>query len=256
MLDIANNGPLALEMACRHVHDLVFMDWQMPGMDGLSVTRALRQHEAAQGLPRVPVVALTANAYGIDQALSSQAGCDGHIAKPASKATLLAALARFGPMPQGATAAAQQPGTTATAAAGPDGPAPHPGPVAAPQAGSAAATTSPSSPLDTTAALARLGHDAALLERVLDHAAVFILGWPQAFAAARAQGEPGQALRLAHDLRGIAATIGADALSAAAAQLEAGLRAHGDRPPDAADWAALQRCIHPVIVALSPRQPG
>ncbi|MES2717304.1 MAG: CHASE2 domain-containing protein [Pseudomonadota bacterium] len=255
VLDVAANGPMALELACRHVHDLVFMDWQMPGMDGLAVTRALRQHEAAHGLPRLPVVALTANAYGVDQALSSAAGCDGHIAKPASKAMLLAAVARHAPaahrppaLPMvGSTWPAVADATAQAALLASPQIATETTPTAAATADAAA------SPLDTAAALARLGDDQALLRRVQDHAAVFILRWQQAFDTALAQGDRGRAMRLVHDLRSIAASIGADALAAAAAQVEAGMRAAADGPPAPAAWAGLQRCIGPVIVALTPR---
>ncbi len=231
VLDVASNGPMALELACSHAHDLVFMDWQMPGMDGLSVTRALRRHEAVHGLPRLPVVALTANAYAADRAQSAEAGCDEHIAKPASKAALLAALARH--VPAGHAPPAMAAAATAAPAAGL-----HPG------------------PLDTQAALARLGHDQALLDRVLDHAAVFILRWPQAFDAARGQGDTGTALRLVHDLRSIAASIGADALSAAAARLEAAMRSPADSSATEAAQQQLQCDIGPVILVLSRRQAG
>ncbi|MFN3304306.1 MAG: response regulator, partial [Roseateles sp.] len=74
--------------------DLVLMDVQMPGMDGLTATRQWRAIEAAEGLPRTPIVALTANAFDADARDSLQAGCDAHLTKPLSLAALLQALAR------------------------------------------------------------------------------------------------------------------------------------------------------------------
>lgn len=97
-IDVATDGPTALRMACAGRYDVIFMDVQMPGMDGLSVTRALRRHEAASGLAPTPVVALTANAYAGDLQASLDAGCNMHLPKPFSKAQLLAAVARFAPV--------------------------------------------------------------------------------------------------------------------------------------------------------------
>ncbi|MBL8348923.1 MAG: response regulator, partial [Burkholderiaceae bacterium] len=97
-IDVATDGPTALRMACAGRYDMIFMDVQMPGMDGLSVTRALRRHEAACGFAPTPVIALTANAFAEDLQASLDAGCDMHLPKPFSRAQLLAAVARFAPV--------------------------------------------------------------------------------------------------------------------------------------------------------------
>jgi signal transduction histidine kinase/CheY-like chemotaxis protein len=75
--------------------DLVLMDMLMPGLDGLGATRQWRAIEAEQGLPRTPIVALTANAFDTDVQQSLAAGCDAHLTKPLSLAALLQALARY-----------------------------------------------------------------------------------------------------------------------------------------------------------------
>jgi len=75
--------------------DLVLMDMLMPVVDGLSATRQWRAIEAAEGLPRTPIVALTANAFDTDVQLSLAAGCDAHLTKPLSLAALLQALAKY-----------------------------------------------------------------------------------------------------------------------------------------------------------------
>lgn len=75
--------------------DLVLMDMLMPGTDGLSATRQWRAIEAAEGRPRTPVVALTANAFDTDVQQSLAAGCDAHLTKPLSLAALLQALAKY-----------------------------------------------------------------------------------------------------------------------------------------------------------------
>ena len=99
-IDVAINGPMALDMARRRRYDLIFMDVQMPGMDGLSVTRELRRLEAAGDLIRVPIIALTANTQASDVQASVDAGCDMHLGKPFAKADLVHAIARFVPAGQ------------------------------------------------------------------------------------------------------------------------------------------------------------
>ncbi len=75
--------------------DLVLMDVQMPGMDGLSAARTIRKREQELGIPRVPIVALTAHARHEDEEASKEAGCSFHLSKPISKRTLIDAIERF-----------------------------------------------------------------------------------------------------------------------------------------------------------------
>jgi len=63
--DLALNGMLALEMAKAKSYDLILMDCMMPEMDGYTATQAIRAFEAEHSLPRVPIVALTANAMPV-----------------------------------------------------------------------------------------------------------------------------------------------------------------------------------------------
>jgi CheY-like chemotaxis protein len=62
--------------------DLVLMDIQMPVMDGYVATARIREREQRLRLPRVPIVALTANAFDEDTAHSLAVGMDAHLAKP------------------------------------------------------------------------------------------------------------------------------------------------------------------------------
>lgn len=87
------NGELALHAMQSERFDVVLMDMQMPVMDGLSATRAIREWEARQGQNRTPIVMLTANAMDDHRRRAIDAGCDLHVAKPVSPADLLAALA-------------------------------------------------------------------------------------------------------------------------------------------------------------------
>jgi CheY-like chemotaxis protein len=74
------------------------MDVQMPVLDGLSATRMLREREASAGAPRVPVIAMTANAMESDRDACMQAGMDDYLAKPFKGADLYATLARWLPL--------------------------------------------------------------------------------------------------------------------------------------------------------------
>ena len=90
-LQEAENGLLALEHLRNTHFDVVLMDMQMPEMDGLSATRALR----SMSLARQPlVIAMTANAYPEDRAACMAAGMDVFLSKPVQLETLRQALAR------------------------------------------------------------------------------------------------------------------------------------------------------------------
>ncbi|MHB1123967.1 MAG: response regulator [Ramlibacter sp.] len=75
----ASNAEEAIALTRAQRPDLVLMDIQLPGMDGLAATRILKQDESTRG---IPVVALTALAMRGDRQRMIAAGCDGYIAKP------------------------------------------------------------------------------------------------------------------------------------------------------------------------------
>ncbi len=75
--------------------DAILMDLQMPVMDGLSATQAIRLHEVRTGLPRTPIIGLTANAMVEDAKRCLAAGMDAHVAKPVEWAILFATLGRL-----------------------------------------------------------------------------------------------------------------------------------------------------------------
>jgi CheY-like chemotaxis protein len=78
---VAANGLEALEMIEKESFDLVFMDVQMPVMDGFEATAAIRKKEASAGV-RLPIVALTAHAMKGDREKCLAAGMDGYLTKP------------------------------------------------------------------------------------------------------------------------------------------------------------------------------
>ena len=94
-LDFAENGARAVELYLLQRPDLVLMDMSMPVMDGLEATREIRRIEAAQGLPRCPVIALTANAFGEDRDACLAAGLDDFLSKPVTRAALTARMSAY-----------------------------------------------------------------------------------------------------------------------------------------------------------------
>ena len=84
----ASDGMEALEQLVQHPVDLVLMDCEMPVMDGYTATEEIRKREARLGLPRLPVLALTANAFEEDAQRSRKAGMDAHLAKPYTREQL------------------------------------------------------------------------------------------------------------------------------------------------------------------------
>jgi len=79
---LAKNGEEGLHAVMQHPFDVVFMDMQMPVMDGLAATRAIRAFELAQQRPAVHIVAMTANALPSDRQACAEAGMNDFIAKP------------------------------------------------------------------------------------------------------------------------------------------------------------------------------
>ncbi|MFN3513978.1 MAG: ATP-binding protein [Phenylobacterium sp.] len=89
---IVGNGAAAVEAWSREPWDVVLMDVQMPEMDGPAATAAIRAREAAEGRPRTPIIALTANAMSHQVAEYMAAGMDGFVAKPIEVGRLYEAL--------------------------------------------------------------------------------------------------------------------------------------------------------------------
>jgi signal transduction histidine kinase/BarA-like signal transduction histidine kinase len=94
-LTFEGNGKAVISRLARSDFDLILMDVQMPEMDGLTATRAIRALERAQKVRAIPIIAMTANASPQDVERSADAGCDAHLSKPVSRIELLRAIERY-----------------------------------------------------------------------------------------------------------------------------------------------------------------
>jgi len=96
VVTLVEDGRAAVEAHARHEWDIIFMDCQMPDLDGYEATAAIRAREASRG-GRTPVVAMTANVMPEDRARCIAAGMDDHVAKPTRAGELERALIKWAP---------------------------------------------------------------------------------------------------------------------------------------------------------------
>ena len=94
-IEIAETGAIAFEKFTAGHYDLVLMDRQMPVMDGLTATRAIRAWEKANGRTPTPIIALTASALKGDREMCLAAGCTAFLTKPIKQEVLLQAIKDF-----------------------------------------------------------------------------------------------------------------------------------------------------------------
>ena len=91
---MVEDGAAAIEAVRAGQYDLVLMDMQMPGVDGLEATRRIRRLPIANA--GVPVIAITANAMAGDHRHCLAAGMNDYVTKPIDRARLLSTVARWG----------------------------------------------------------------------------------------------------------------------------------------------------------------
>jgi PAS domain S-box-containing protein len=98
-LDLCENGQVAVERYTRGGYDLVFMDMQMPMMDGRSASWAIRTWEQKNGSRPTPIIALTGFASDKEIQACLDAGCTAHLTKPFTRKALLSAVNAYAPGP-------------------------------------------------------------------------------------------------------------------------------------------------------------
>ncbi|MBP6850598.1 MAG: response regulator [Rhodoferax sp.] len=227
----AHDGAQALAAALTRDIDLVLMDCQMPVMDGFEATRRIRAWEQDQpGRPRLPIVALTANALAGDREACLAAGMDDYLVKPVSSSRLAETLARH------------------LSGHG----RPSPAPALPPMDAQLAAITTP--PVYDPGVLASLPMvaDGTHPHFVRDMQRLFAESNTRTLAeidAAMAKADAQLLLRLLHSMKSASAQVGAMEVSALARDYEHALRA--GRPP-AVHWPAQLRQAFERLLAAWP----
>jgi signal transduction histidine kinase/CheY-like chemotaxis protein len=150
--DSATNGEAALLRMSASRYDLVLMDCQMPVMDGYTATRRWREHEAATGGRRLPIVAMTANAMAGDRQKCLDAGMDDYLAKPVTRGELERCLFHWQQISAQQAAAHSAAAAASQAVASPPAAAEPPAAVAPAPASAAAPppTATPAAPVPNT----------------------------------------------------------------------------------------------------------
>jgi signal transduction histidine kinase/DNA-binding response OmpR family regulator/HPt (histidine-containing phosphotransfer) domain-containing protein len=191
---IVDNGRSAVEIVEQQSFDLVLMDLQMPVMDGLETTRAIREQERTTGR-HIPILAMTAAAMASDRDRCLASGMDGYLSKPFRMRELYEAICHL--IPTGSL-------TESSIAS--------------------ASLTDPHSPptevLDWRIALANTGGDQKLLQEIVKIFRTQVPIWISSIEAAIQDRKVEPLRRAAHNLRGALVTLAADAATAAAANLE------------------------------------
>ncbi|GFO68200.1 hypothetical protein GMLC_17790 [Geomonas limicola] len=184
---LAGCGEEAIQQLAARPFDIVFMDVQMPGIDGLEATRRIRQ---SAGIGRVPIVAMTAYAMQGDRERCLEAGMDDYVSKPVCRDDIQAVLGRLFPANRGQVTAE----TTLPDAAG--------------------------TVYDVQGFLERLGEDASMVERFLE---MFFRSAESNLVHLKdavAQGDQDGVRIYAHTIKGSALNIGAVRLASLSGSLE------------------------------------
>jgi len=222
VVEVARDGHAAVELLRANPTrcSLVFMDLQMPEMDGFEATRILREE---LGLTDLPIIAMTAHALADERQHCLAAGMNDHVAKPIDPPTLRTVLSRWLP-PRGD---AQEPPNETVAV--PDFPAALPG-------------------VDLPAALRRLSGNRDLLLKMLRNFGQEWSGAHESFHVALSAGDLQQARQRVHTLRGVAGNLSMSTVVAAAEALERALKREESHE--------IERCLGTLAATLAPVLAG
>lgn len=226
--ELASTGQEAVELAFRHSFDIILMDVQMPVMDGLEATATIRELERGTD-SHVPILAMTAHAMPGDRERCLRAGMDGYLSKPVRIGDLLRAVDHFAGR---AESAFEQ-----------DALEPQVRDTGSKRMGE----------LDYSAALARVGGDADLLQEL---AGMFLEEYPRLLDEVRrglAEQNAAAASNAAHQLKGLLAQFGAETARQAAYAVEQPAR-KGDLASAHQNLQILEeamRRVHPDLAQMA-----
>jgi len=196
----AENGQDALDKWGQGEFDLIFMDMQMPVMDGMEATRAIRRLEQGTGR-RVHICAMTANAMKEDEAVCRDAGMDGYISKPVREKELFAVIRRIAGGEEGA-------GSSRPAAAS-AAPTQHAQVCAEPAAPSVQPAADTSGIFDRDELLERLGGEESLIDIFVEKFITGVTGYLANLEEALEANDLEAVNFRAHTIAGTAANMGA-----------------------------------------------
>ncbi|GHC93857.1 hypothetical protein GCM10007320_45150 [Pseudorhodoferax aquiterrae] len=239
-VDVAGDGAQALEMVRSRPYDLVLMDVQMPHLDGLEVTRRIRQEPA---LAQLPIIAMTANAFPEDRQACLEAGMNEHLAKPVDPRELHAALLRWLPARLGE---GRPPAPLPLAG-------PQPAPRAAAPAGSADVVARMADLIDLPQALEYAAGQNDILLRVLQQFVAHYAATGATLVRLLEEGERTALARALHGLRGVVGMIGAGRLREMSAALEAALAKGAPADELRAPLEELRSALDALVAAVAQR---
>jgi len=235
-IDVAENGEVAVRMVGTRKYDLVLMDMQMPVMDGIEATQAIRTNLQLRTLP---IVAMTANVMASDREKCIEAGMNDHVAKPIDPDELFRVLLRWiKPRDDGKS---REEGTPAM-------------PLKTPDLISDAETLQIAG-IDTKSALKRTGGNRSRYEFLLHKFAESQKGAVGEIRAALAAGDAPTAERIAHSLKGAAGNLGATALADVAAKAEAAVKTGHGLETTLDSLAVSLRAVIEAIQSASEQPP-
>ncbi|GFO65497.1 ATP-binding protein [Geomonas paludis] len=229
-VDCAANGEEALEQWEQWPYDLIFMDVQMPLMDGLEATRIIRCRERGTG-HRVHICAMTANAMKEDVEICRQAGMDSHISKPVREKELNAVIRKI----------------SAEAARAPHPPAAPVVPEPPPQEPAAEPD------FDLGDLVERLDGDEALVGLFVTKFVEAVTEHLRLLQEALQRGDHETCYFKAHTIAGTAANMGARRVRTIAAQMELVAKS-GEIPPLADLLEQLQQAFAAFVAVAAPQQ--
>ena len=245
-IDVAENGEVAVQLVAKGEYDLVMMDMQMPVMDGIAATKAIRQNPQYKTLP---IIAMTANVMAADREKCLEAGMNDHVSKPIDPDELFATLLRWiRPRVRsgsGKASASAQANVQTTSVTPPLDTREAATVTAPPQ------TNLEIAGIDTNSALRRTGGNRMRYEALLRKFAGQSTGAVTEMRAALSVGDRETAARAAHSLKGAAANLGAAAVAELAAKAESAIQ-DGQSPEEALQSleSSLASTVNAIRVSL------